>query len=510
MKLTKRIIALSLALVLVLALAACNGNGDKQQEISDAPVSIAIASHVSWPYEDDWKVWQYFKEASGFNLDISAYPGSDFATKTNLMFAAPDTLPDLMHSDWKPAADMYARDGGLRAFDDYAEVMPNYTSYINSLSEDDYAFYMNSRKFADGKIYLAPSFGNIGSGNYKAWLYRKDIFDKHGLETPKTLDELYTVCKKLKELYPNSYPLCARDILTRIGDIGPTWAPYFKPDVYYNKAEDKWHYGATEDTMLEIIEFFKKFHEEGLVPPDFLTMSTNSWQELVTTDRGFIMPDFQVRIDFFNPLGKQINPDFNLTAMVPPYAENGKGQALIAKQGPSHVGLLLCNTMQEDRITNAAKLVDWMYTDEAYDLLSWGKEGETYEVVDGKKVFILDEAGNSPKTLYGFHSYGAYLRLDPEAAEALCSDDLRNTTPMLDEHTDDSIDPRDYLAFTDEEEKERTDVSTAIGTYQKEMINKFMLGQEPLSKWEEYKAELDAMGVDRLLEIYETAYNRMK
>ncbi len=510
MKLAKRIIALSLALVLVLALAACT-KGGTQQEGSDTPVSIAISSSISWPYEDDWKVWEYFREACGFNLDVTAFPGSDFATKTNLMFAAPDTLPDLMYSDWKPAADMYARDGGLRAFDDFADVMPNYTKFINDLSEQDYNFYITSRKFSDGKVYHAPSFGNNGSGNYQAWLYRKDIFDKHNLETPKTLDELYTVCKKLKELYPDSYPLCSREVLVRLTTaIGPTWAPYFSAYTYYNHSEGKWHYGATEDTMLEIIEFYKKFYDEGLVPPDFLTITTNSWQELVTTDRGFIFPDYQVRIDFFNPLGKQLNPDFNLTAMVPPYAENGKGAALMVKPGASQVGMLLCNTMQENRIENAAKLVDWMYSDEAVELLSWGKEGETYEVVDGKKVFILDEAGNSPQTLYGFQTSGSFLRIDPEAAEALCSEDLRITTPMLQEHSEDGVNPSSYLAFTDEENKIKTDLETSIRTYQDEMVSKFMLGQEPLSKWEEFKAELKNMGVDQLLEVYESAYNRVK
>ena len=36
---------------------------------------------------------------------------------------------------------------------------------------------------------------------------RVDVFEKNGLEVPKTYDELYESCKKLKEIYPDIYPI---------------------------------------------------------------------------------------------------------------------------------------------------------------------------------------------------------------------------------------------------------------------------------------------------------------
>ena len=44
----------------------------------------------------------------------------------------------------------------------------------------------------------------------RAWLYREDVFKMHNLKVPETFDELYDVCKKLKSIYPDSYPLCTR------------------------------------------------------------------------------------------------------------------------------------------------------------------------------------------------------------------------------------------------------------------------------------------------------------
>jgi multiple sugar transport system substrate-binding protein len=41
-------------------------------------------------------------------------------------------------------------------------------------------------------------------------VYRKDIFDKHGLAPPKDLPELFELCAKLKELEPDMFPIVVR------------------------------------------------------------------------------------------------------------------------------------------------------------------------------------------------------------------------------------------------------------------------------------------------------------
>ena len=63
----KKLIALTLATVILLALCACGGNGAGSNEVSydipegkqipdDAVLDITIASHASWPYDENWKV----------------------------------------------------------------------------------------------------------------------------------------------------------------------------------------------------------------------------------------------------------------------------------------------------------------------------------------------------------------------------------------------------------------------------------------------------------------------
>ncbi len=514
MKLTRRIIAFALALTLLLALAACTKDpatsGDDSEGLEGKTISMAIGSHPSWPYEEGWEVWQYMKEGSGANLDIRAYPNSDYSTKITLMFASPETLPDLMYLDYKPGVDKHAAQGAVRALDDFADIMPNYNAYLNSLPEAERDTLLQGRRYLDGKVYLAPTVGKEKTNNTRAWLYRKDIFEKHNLKTPETMEDVYNVAKQLKALYPESYPFCLRQGLDNISVMGSSWKPYFERGFYYDYNAEKWSYGATEDTMLEIIKYFKKLVDEGLVPSDFLTINSGSWQELITTSRGFFMPEYQVRIDFFNSLGKDIDPNFNISAFVPPHADNGVGVPMVLNNTFVHQGLALCNTGNETRIRNAARFLDWMYSDEAVELLSWGKEGETYEVVDGKKQYILDEAGNSAQVLYGIQSNGAYLRLDPDAALALCTDDYGAVVDMVAEHTMDNVNPTNFLSYTDEESNIIADKGAAVDVYAQEMISKFILGQEPLSKWDEFKQGLIECGVEDILKVYEAAYNRVK
>jgi len=172
-------------------------------------------------------------------------------------------------------------------------------------------------------------------------------------------------------------------------------------------------------------------------------------------------------------------------------------------------GLSICNTGNEERIINAARYIDWLYTDEARELVSWGKEGETYELVDGKKKYITDAAGTQIQTLYGFNSNGSFSLIDSEAVTASESSDIVEVRELVLEHTIDRGNPEGNVAFTDDEMSRRTAIWSDISTYANEMIAKFILKQEPMSKFDEFVDNIKNMGIDELLGIYDTAYNRM-
>ncbi len=514
----KRILALALAAVLALSLAACTktqtggtaANADPLTK--DDVIKVVLISHPSWPYQDNWKVMEYIRENVGATVEVNAIPSSDVATKYSTMFADPSSLPDLCSFDYKGGAEGQLMQGALVAFDDYEEYMPNYVAWKDSLSEADYDAYVTARKSYDGKVYYSPVVGRETTEGVMAWLYRKDIFEKHNLKVPTTFDELYEVSKELKALYPDSYPFCVRNALKfNLNVMAPSfdenWAG---PGLYYDFAEEKWKHGSLEEPMREALIFFNKMAAEGLMTPDYATISTASWQELISSDRGFITPEYQTRIDFFNSIAKDNNQPLRFTAMVPPVANAEKGTNKVIKNNLDPYGLVLCNTMDEGRIANAAKYLDWFYSDEAVEIVSWGKEGETFEVVDGKKQFIKNGANEPIKTLYGFSIPGTFLRADIEAIESTESEDISEVRSMVIEHTMDKFPPTKYLSFTPEESEFMADKITAINTYVDEIITKIATGQAPISMFDEMVEEANKMGLAEVLETYEAAYNRVK
>ncbi len=519
----KKFIALTLAFVMLLALCACQSGENKafgevsydipegKQIPDDAVLNVTIGSHASWPYDENWKVWEYIEEAVGGTINVNAVPSSDFDTKFNLLFASKDNIPDVFGFQAKPGTfNDYCEQGAFAALDDYEEFLPDYNDFWNNLPEDE-QWMKNIRRRDNGKIYHAPIYGMERATNIKAWLYREDIFKKHNLETPKTIDELYAVSKKLKELYPTSYPLCMRSGFANINLIGSSWKPNFRYNVYYDYENEKWCYGAAEsEIMLDIVKFFRQMVEEKLIPQDFFTINASSWQELVSTDRGFILPDYQVRIDFFNNIARENNPEFTVSAMMPPKAENGIGVAMVNKFNNDPMGFGVPNTGNIGNMANAMRYVNWFYSDEGSEIISWGKEGETFEVVDGKKQFILPKEGDSAKQLYGFQTIGTYLRVDPDSVDASVSEEQAATTDFILEHTYPKLDPSSFISFSTAESTQISDYNVTLKTYVEEALQKFILGQRPLSEWDQFQKELSELPIDEILAIYEEAYNRVK
>ena len=248
---TKRILALLLAVCMVAALAACGPQGgstageapwgeDGKPFTKDTTIKITVSSHASYPYDATWKMWEYFVEGSGATIDVDAVIGSDYNTKVNLMVADSKNFPDLMDVPDKALLDKHAASGAFVAIDDWMDKMPNYSAALNAIEEGVREGLLRERRSADAKHYQPVVLGTSTVANAQGWLYREDIFKKHGIKSPETLDDLYNACKKLKELYPDSYPLVLQGGMGAITRIAPAFKPYLDYGVYYDFEAEMW------------------------------------------------------------------------------------------------------------------------------------------------------------------------------------------------------------------------------------------------------------------------------
>lgn len=518
-KTTKRILAFLAAAAMALSLTACTGGDADVTDSGDVAdgklfaegteISAVIASHASWPYNENWVMWDYITEATGATLNIKAIPSVDLGTKIPLMMANSAELPDIMHTWAKNQVDPYAPSGAFMSISDNLDNMPNLKAFLDSQDELTKEEMINKHTSGDGKVYSAPSWGTQRVSNIRTWLYRKDVFEKHGLELPKTYDELYAVAKKLKELYPDSYPICFRSGHEKLLYFNTAWQPYMEYLQYYDFTDSTWKFGAQQPIMKDVVEFWRKLHTEGLVPPDYINIESKAWEELMSTDRGFITFDYIVRIDHFNNAVRGENPEYTLAQMAPPVPNVESGRSTIAKTNLDLGGWTICNTGDKTGIANAFKYIDWMYTPEAIELLSWGKEGETYNLTaDGKKEFIL-EPGEQVNTKYGIASYGMYQIIEEEAYENTYSQENIDACIQAADYMEDRANPKMWLALSEEEEDRAAAIQDDLESYCLEELSKFLLNQNSMSEWDNFQKGLIDMNVEELLEIYTAAYKRV-
>jgi len=505
----KKIIAMLLSLTMVLLMLAACSNSSKKTASSAAPNTSADGatltqqtftylddSHPSFPYNKDWPIWNWIKEKTGVTLDVQV-PSGKLPDALNLAVASGNKMPNLMYNTDKNLADKFGQQGAVVNILDYAaKDMPNFVNWMKKYPQDT-----QNMMSSDGKMYLTPNQG-IGLTNRMNYLYRKDIFDKNNITVPKTWDELYTVLKKLKGIYPDSYPFAFRDGLSKILNISPAFNT--GSDYYYDFDKKEWRYGPVEDNYKKIVEYLRKFVKEGLIPPDFLSIDTKQWQDIMSTNRAFVTIDYISRIDFFNQSLRAGNPDFNLAYMAPPAGWEGGPQKNAFTQF-TNLGFMVASTAKN--IDNIMKFIDFFYSDQAKQLLSWGKEGETYKVnSDGSKQFIakyVDITDMRNKT--GISAFGTYIWFDFAAHVSLFSPELKLANDTATKY--DSL-QQPIPAFT----KDETDIISTTGQeiqkFRDENVAKFVLGSKSMDDWDQYVRDLNKLGVDKILKIYTAAYER--
>ncbi|WP_052487431.1 extracellular solute-binding protein [Gordoniibacillus kamchatkensis] len=338
-------------------------------------------SNASWPYNKDWPVWKYIKEKTGVTLNMQVPPDAQLDNALNLTVAS-GNMPDMLYTQSKKTADKFGQQGALVNILDYVNEMPNLKSWMTQFPTDT-----QNAMSADGKMYVFPNHG-IGETNRMNWMYREDVFKKNGLKPPANWDELYTVLKQLKQAYPNSYPMAWRQGLQYLRNFSPAFATGSddgSSDVYFDFDKKEWRYGPIEDNFKKLITYLNKFYKEGLIPPDFLTIDTKQWQDLMSTDRAFVTVDYISRVDFYNlPMRKQ-NPQYNLLFMPTPAGWPGGPQKNAYTQFLEN-GIMVTSTSKQ--IKDIMHFMDFYYSKDGLNLVSWGKQGETYSEENGKKKFI--------------------------------------------------------------------------------------------------------------------------
>jgi multiple sugar transport system substrate-binding protein len=180
----RRLLALLIACVL-LAAAGCGGGGDGGGEGGDNAITFWLSEDVAQRVSAIQQIVNRFQEQSGVQVRMVAIAEDQLASQIQSASAA-GSLPDVMG----PLSLGFVQQ---LATDDLAD--PDAANeVVESLGRDTFSERALSLVESDGKPMGVPS---------DTWtqllIYRKDLFEKAGLDTPDTLDKVLAASAKLNQ-----------------------------------------------------------------------------------------------------------------------------------------------------------------------------------------------------------------------------------------------------------------------------------------------------------------------
>ena len=505
-KLATRLLAILMAVVLLPLTLVSTASAEE-------PVTITIwgSDRENMPFRNGLETIELLKERLGINIEIISAPSESLSEKYGLLMAGGD-IPTIVQ---------YTAKGLLQ----YKDAWENLTDRVNETDTPNlWAVYSDPdirRKVvdSDGNIRFIGQRTAITCA--KVYFYRQDWLDKLNLEMPKTTEDLYNVFKAIKEGDPNGNEI-ADEIPFSVRKNGSNNRANLMPFVHNWGISDGIFeedgvvkYGATDPRMKDALEWLHRCYAEGLIDMEYLTLDKTGWYSEWTNNQVFMSYDWVAYIDNVSNLFKNTETDINIVGALPPEGPTGisetRDQLQPINDGEWNAAIFV--GASEEQKAAAMKLLDYLYSDEGMMLMNFGVEGEQYEVVDGELKYT-DLIMNNPDGLSpqdALRSFGVQslltLRQDVRYENAFVSDAVRSIREQYENegHVGKAF---PTLAFTSDEQSIINEKYTEIETYVNEMIDKFIMGVESLDQFDAYAAKVESMGLQDVLNVYQTAYDR--
>lgn len=544
MKNATRLLSLLLAVLMVMALAACGNSAPAASSSETSTANTETAADDSQPVEpveatyplttEKKKLTIYMRDNSGGVIGnygrvagiqaaaeklgvelefIHPTTGSE-ADQFNLMIGS-GKYPDIIVWEFSSAAMGLAELVEQGVLLDMDPLIRQYAPNFLKVLERDESFPREVRS-DEGKyqaFYMFTVSIPVSSGP----VFRQDILDQYGLALPETVDQWEEVMKAVKAQDPN----CEYPLSTSKGYTGAVWFNELLP-AYNTRTEfclgenGEVVYGPITDNFKAYLAKLNQWYSEGLIDPEFMSNDGTALNGKVA-DGSCLVATLSINSGIRNITNnvRPNNPDFQLTGVQWPVLNAGDPSSYVLAGGVARASVQAVVTSSCADPVLATQVLDFFYSDEGSDLLSWGIEGESYTVnADGTKTFT-DKIMNSPDgkapteaileyavPVHGFVNAmdnDAYVQLAvnmPEQAAA------RSLWQSLDKGA-----TLPKLTVSKDRANEYRMIMNEVQTYVQEMYIKFITGQANLdSDWDTYVNTIKGMGIDNATSAMQEAY----
>lgn len=506
-------------LLVMLIVAAAGALYAAGSQSAARPITwwLPLNSNVSVNYANlgDTPFGKGLMERTGTKINF-LHPSSGGAAEQFNLMVADGNMPDLMEYSWltypggpeKAIADRII----IPLNDVFEKYCPNLSAFLKAHPEYDRMIRTDS-----GQYYCFPMIRpDPKLLNATGLMIRKDWLKELNLAVPTTIDEWSAVLKAFKEKKGGA-PLAFESFFLLSHEMPFPYAFDTKYGFYVDMS-GKVRLGQVDSGYRDFLTVMAKWYKEGLLDLDFASATYDQVGAKITSGTsGASVGYMGSRMGVWNTSGQAANPNFKLVPAPMPSPRKGT----ISKFSPiaipyNYAGGCVGITTSCTDVERAARLLDWGYSEAGYRFYNYGIEGESYTMVNGLPV-ATEMVNKNPRIMGAYARSGyngpfiqAAQRLITDATVALPPDEDPALVWSIPESINRVIPP---ITPTLEESREYAAIMNDVNIYANEMILKFILGTESLSKWDAYVSTINNMKLPRALEIQNNAlarYNRRR
>jgi putative aldouronate transport system substrate-binding protein len=521
------------ALALALALTGCgNGNADDTADKSDEfgfqptglpivekQLTLTIAGEKSSlaPDYNEMTLVQGWEEDTNITIDWEMLAPEVYSEKRNLLLASND-LPDAFLNSRFTDAELvkYGTNGTLIPLEDLiAEHAPNLTAIFEANPDLKAAVTAS-----DGHIYALPNAEELGLGAVPFfWSINKSWLDALGLPVPTTVDEYHDALVAFKTQDPNGNGKADEIPLSFINnwwcaDIGDLFAALGgiadNTDHRIVRDEEVIYTGA-DDRYRDAIQTLHEWYEEGLIDAEAFTQDDKAYLAKGKTETPVL--GSYVWWETEEVVGTERAADYVLLPVLE--GVNGRlvGHSNLTDYGRSAFAI----TRSNEYPSATMRWVDALYEPKMSAQVSYGPIGETLvENADGVlEQAQLPEGVNAgelrQKVALGAGAPHVITRSDYESV-ILPEPRALQRAKALEENYLPYIEPDFYPSvFFDVEELEQIgQIEPDIDALVEQKRAEWIVSGGIEDEWTGYVDQLRNMGLDDLLKIYQSGYDRYR
>ena len=484
-------------------------------------------------YWTEMKGLQKIQEITGVNIDFKVATSYDVYLPMMTARNYPDviTAKNLEEYNGRLGA-MYKDNVSLKLNDYMEEWMPNFSKIVK-----DYPKIARDLKLDDGSYTFVGALYDVDDKEDRAaasqygLAIRQDWLDEVGMDIPTNIEEWYETLLAFKKYDPNGNgqqdeePVCMASsgwkyFLAAYGiDDDPCV-------VKQDDGTEKVVYGFVTDAYKEYLGEMQKWYKEGLIYNMFDQTSLEARQERVTSNLAGAWKGDAIHFntsdkDSYISLLREVAPNAEFAACPWPKTADGYQWCFSDINTFDRDTTVITSKAKDDNVVEAAAyIIDYMLSENGSTLLSWGIEGESFEVdSDGNKKLI--DGMDDMVDFHGADIKKAYTYADPltvmlpqfgQMADYVLNNEdegyVNACKVWAEGDTSYKINASCQLSVDQQNKIEK--VVESMKGYVTKMRTRFIQNGQSLTDYDAYVSQAKQMGADDYAAIWQEAYDAYK